>query len=405
MRGRRVAEALCTNADYSVMARGSIYTNVGDAYVRSGRRPFALSVSDRLHHCYLVGQTGVGKTTLLGTLMKQDVARGIGSCLLDPHGDLAVELAGELGEQAMYWDLADPESPYGYNPLTAVSPQYRPLVASGIIETLKQQWADAWGVRMEHLLRYTLLALLELPKATLADILPLYFDKERRAALLPELRDEQVRQFWQVEYTALRYHATNDGVAPIANKLGAFLAHPLLRRALCAPAEPLRFRRIMDGGKCLLVNLSTGRLGADATNVLGGLLLSGIAHAGLSRAALPMDRRRPFLVYVDEFPAFTSLALASMLPQLRKYGVGLTLAHQYLEQLERPHMAAILGNVGNLFIFRVGAEDAPLLATQLGRVSPQDLVGLQNHECFAKVMIDGTQSKPFTVFTRMVGTG
>lgn len=381
------------------MREDNRHIRIGDAYHRAGRRPFAMSLPDRLLHLYLVGQTGAGKSTLLASLARQDARNGVGFCLLDPHGDLAAALAAELGDDVLYWDVADPECRIGYNPLTHVSEAYRPLVASSLISTLKKQWADAWGARMEHLLRYAVLALLDQPDADLRDILPLFFDTSKRERLAEYIVDEQVRQFWTVEFKALRYKGATDGVAPIANKLGAFLAHPLVRRAVCEPTEPLRFLKIMDEGQRLVVNLSAGRLGADTANVLGGLILSGIAHAGYSRADQPLEARRPFILYADEFHAFTSAAVADMLPQLRKYGVGLTLAHQYLEQLERPLLAAILGNVGSLLVFRVGASDAPLLAHQLGEVEPRDLIGLANHECFAKVMTDGRQSKAFTAFT------
>lgn len=372
---------------------------IGDAYHRSGRKPFSMDLTDRLLHTYIVGQTGAGKSTLMGNLARQDAKNGVGFCLLDPHGDLAAELAAELGDEAIYWDVADPACGLGYNPLTHVSEGYRPLVASSIIETLKKQWADAWGARMEHLLRYAVLALLDQPEADLRDILPLFFDTGKRERLAEYIVDEQVRNFWTVEFKALKYKGATDGVAPIANKLGAFLAHPLVRRAVCEPAGPIRFRKVMDEGQRLIVNLSTGRLGADTANVLGGLILSGVAHAGYSRATQPQAARRPFILYADEFHAFTSAAIADMLPQLRKYGVGLTLAHQYLEQLDRSLLSAILGNVGSLLIFRVGASDAPMLAHQLGDVAPADLIGLANHECFAKVMSEGRQSKAFTAFT------
>lgn len=359
-----------------------------------------MGLRDRLMHLYIVGQTGAGKSSLIADLARQDAEAGTGFCLLDPHGDLASELTGTIEAPHLYWDVADPACPFGYNPLTHVAVEHRPLVASSLIDTLKKQWIDAWGARMEHLLRYALLALLDQPNADLRDILPLFIDSNARERMIINITDAQVRDFWTVEFKALRYKGSTDGVAPIANKLGAFLSHPLVRRAVCEPETPLRFRRIMDQGQCLIVNLATGRLGADTANVLGGLILSGFAHAGYSRATLAFEDRRPFIVYADEFHAFSSSALAGMLPQLRKYGVGLVLAHQYLDQLDRSLLAAILGNAGSIMVFRVGATDAPMLANQLGNVHPRDLIGLANFECFARVMIDGNQSKPFSAFTR-----
>ncbi|MCA8926529.1 MAG: type IV secretory system conjugative DNA transfer family protein [Alphaproteobacteria bacterium] len=221
--------------------------------------------------------------------------------------------------------------------------------------------------------------------------------------VVQELSDEQVRGFWEQEYTALRYKNATDAVAPIANKLGAFLAHPLVRQAVCEPTEPIRFRRIMDEGQALIVNLAAGRLGADTANVLGGLILSGIANAALSRA--DSTTRRPFFVYVDEFHSFSSGSLMAMLPQLRKYGIGITLAHQYLEQVERPLLAAVLGNVGSLMVFRVGAADAPFLANQMAIDNPRNLTGLANYECYARVMVDGVRTDAFTAFVHAPGGG
>ncbi|MEQ9180460.1 MAG: DUF87 domain-containing protein [Nitratireductor sp.] len=375
------------------------FIHIGDAYRRPSYVAFRMPTADRLLHFYILGQTGTGKSTLLRNLARQDAENGVGVCVLDPHGDLAEELRSDIGPRAIYWDIADPDCGLGYNPLTRVAASYRPLVASALIDTFKKQWIDAWGPRMEHLLRYALLALLDQPRADLRDVLPLFVDKNCRAAAVANLESEQVRQFWQVEWKALRYDRALDGVSPIANKLGAFLAHPLVRRAVSEPRQPLRFRRIMDEGQVLIVNLSTGRLGADTANVMGGLILSGIAHAALSRADQPPAMRRPFFAYIDEAPSFTTSALTSMLPQLRKYKVGLTLAHQYLTQFEPALQAAVLGNVGNIIVFRVGAQDARFLGEQLGGIEPRDLLGLANYECFARIIVAGAQTKAFSMKT------
>ena len=380
----------------------SLETIIGDAYYRSGCRPFSLAVADRLQHVYVVGQTGVGKSTLLAQLAEQDLKAGRSVFLLDPHGDLVGTLA-RLFPACVYWNVADPACPYGYNPLAHVIESHRPLVASGLIETLKQQWADAWGPRMEHLLRYALLALLSVPDTDLRDVLPLFIDKDYRRRVVGRITDPQVRWFWETEFKALRYDRTLDGLSPIANKLGAFLAHPLVRQTICTPKEPLRFRRMMDQGQGLLVNLATGRLGADAANVLGGLVLSSIAHAGYSRADTPSDERTACFVYVDEFASFSTLSLATMLPQLRKYGVGLTLCHQYLEQLDRNIAAAVFGNAGNILVFRVGAPDMTLLAAQLGIEEPERLLGLRNYECLARVMVNGERTPAFSTILTSVG--
>lgn len=338
-------------------------------------------------------------------MIRQDIEHGQGFCLIDPHGDLAEMVAhvehSESHAEWIVWNVADAESPYGYNPLTPVSAGYRPLVASGLIETLKKQWADAWGARMEHLLRYALLALLEHRGASLADIMPMFIDKTYRSIVVASVTDPLVKAFWTHEYKAMRYQTTIDGVAPIANKLGGFLAHPVIRKAVCEPETPLRFRTIMDEGHILIVNLAKGRLGADVTNVLGGMIVSNIAHAAYSRQVIPEEERKPFYLYIDEFHSFTTSAFADMLSELRKYRLGLVLAHQYTTQLDANILEAILGNVGTLIAFRVGATDAAILTKQFGEDVPRarDLVNLANHETFIKLMIDGQQSKPFSAMT------
>lgn len=375
--------------------------SIGMTNARRPHRKFGIRQADRLLHCFIIGQTGTGKSSLLHNLLQQDIQNSIGCCLIDPHGDLAQELATDLSQDHIYWDIADPDCPYGYNPLTYVTPEYRPLIASGFIDVLRKQWASAWGARMEHLLRFAILALLERPGSTMQDIMPLFLDKDFRKEVVRDIQDEQVGDFWVNEYPAMNYKNAADGVAPIANKLGAFLAHPLVRRALCAPEKPLRMRTIIDEGTILIVNLSKGRLGADAANIVGGLIVSSLGNAAYSRQNLPPTQRRPYFLYVDEFHSFSTAAFANMLSEMRKYALGLIGAVQFTAQNEREVLEAILGNVGTLISFRVGATDAAILARQFGDTvpDPRDLVGLANHEVYIKMMIDGVQSKPFSART------
>lgn len=374
-------------------------TLIGAAFRRSRRFPVGIAQADRLLHLYVIGQTGTGKSTLLGNLVRQDSRAGQGLCLIDPHGDLAGSLAPLLGNDAIYWDVSDQASPLGYNPLTRTSEALRPLIASGLIDALKKQWAEAWGVRMEHLLRYAMLALLEQPRADLRDIMRLFIDRTFRRDVIAKVSDPQVRAFWTAEFPAMNYTTAIDGVAPIANKLGAFLAHPVIRRAVCEPTTPIRFRRIMDDGQVLVINLAKGRIGPDMANVLGGLLTASIMNAALSRHDFPEAERRPFMLYVDEFHSFTTLSFASLLSEVRKYGLGVTLAHQYIEQADPAVHEAIFGNVGSLIAFRVGALDAPLVARQLGTVTETDLIALPNHRAYAKIMVDGEPTRAFSIRT------
>lgn len=375
------------------------FTPIGIARRRYGDLRFGIALPDRLLHMYVIGQTGTGKSTLLANMALHDAAAGHGFCLIDPHGDLASDLSAALQAPHIYWNVADPSSPFGYNPLTSVSAALRPLVASGLIETLKKQWSDAWGARMEHLLRYAVLALLEQPRTDLRDIVPLFHDKELRRRVTANVTDPQVLEFWQKEFPAMNYKSAIDGVAPIANKIGAFLAHPVVRKAVCEPKEPLRFRRIMDDRQRLIVNLAKGKLGADTANVLGGLLVSSITNAAFSRHDLAEADRKPFFLYVDEFPAFSTAAFAGMISELRKYGLGLILAHQHLQQAEKNVVEAIVGNVGTIMAFRIGALDASLFVRQFEEVTVRDLVSQPNHHAYTQLMVQGLKSKTFSATT------
>lgn len=376
-------------------------TILGNTRGRPPNRPFGIMQTDRMFHQYIIGQTGTGKSTLMLNMMKQDIAHGQGFCLIDPHGDLAEAVRAVVDCEIVYWNVADPDCPYGYNPLTYVTSEYRPLVASGLIDTLKKQWSDAWGARMEHLLRYSLLALLERPNSNLQDIMPMFLDKAFRRSVIDQITDPQVKQFWTVEFPNMNYKTAADGVAPIANKLGAFLAHPNVRKALCTPEKPLRFRQIIDEGKVLIVNLAKGKLGADVANVLGGMVVSTLALGAHSRQNIPEKERGLYFLYIDEFHSFTTSAFADMLSELRKYRLGLVLTHQHTSQIDHDTLEAILGNVGTLMSFRVGATDAVVLAKQFGAdvPEPRDLVNLGNFETFNKLMIEGKQGQPFSART------
>lgn len=371
-------------------------TTLGHTISRRGNKLFGTYQSDRLFHAFILGQTGTGKSTLMLNMMKQDVEQGNGFCLLDPHGDLAETIQPYLGNSTIYWDVADPDCSYGYNPLSCVAEQYRPLVASGIIDTLKNQWSDAWGVRMEHLLRFAILALISRRGSSFADIIPMFTDKAFRRTVLQSVTNQSVLDFWGKEYPKMNYKNAFDGVAPIANKLGAFLSHPIVKKALCEPEQSIRFRQIVDVGTPIIVNLSKGRLGADISNVLGGLILSMITNAAYTRENLPQHHRRPFIIYADEFHSFTTEITASMLSELRKFKVGLVLAGQHCSQVSKAVLDSIFGNVGTMIIFRIGVQDAPLMSRVLGGIDPASLTNIPNYHNFTRLMVNGVQTKAFS---------
>lgn len=370
----------------------------------SDNRIFGIKDEDRLLHVYVIGKTGTGKSTLLENMALQDLERGHGFALIDPHGDLVGRIAARIPatgrRDVIYLDATDPSQPYGYNPLRHVREDRIALAASGMMDVFKKMWPDAWGVRMEHILRNVLMALLEQPDATLHDVLRIFSDKEFRIRVARSLRNEPVRRFLLKEFDQFSFGYRADGTAPIQNKVGAFLADPLLDRILTAPEKDVRIRRIMDEGKVFLVNLAKGRIGEDSSALLGGLLVTAIGLAAHSRADMAAAQRRDFFVYIDEFQSFTTLAMAGMLSELRKYRVGFTIAHQYIHQLEPDIRHAVFGNVGSVISFRVGAEDAPYLAREFHeRFALADLLQLPNYRIYLKLMIDGMPSAPFSAAT------
>lgn len=373
---------------------------------RNSHVPFGIKQADRLSHMYVIGKTGVGKSTLLETLAWQDFEAGRGFALVDPHGDLVEYLAGRTRaldpERVVYLNASDPWQPFGYNPLRRVRDDKIPLAVSGTLETLKKIWPDAWGVRMEHVLRNSLYALLERDGSTLPDILALFTDDDFRREVVKGIRNPVVKQFWEGEFENYHARLRAEACAPIQNKLGALLSDPTLRRILVDPQIDLHFRKLMDQGSVLLVNASKGRLGEESSLILGSLIVSTLGLAAFSRADSGPEGRRPYFVYLDEFHNFTTLMLANMMSELRKYGVGLVLAHQYMHQLEPDIRHAVLGNAGTIISFRVGPEDATILADEFQPTfDVVDLLNLPNRSIYLKLMIDGTPSLPFSAETHL----
>jgi type IV secretory pathway TraG/TraD family ATPase VirD4 len=356
---------------------------------RHHRQRFGIKRNDRLSHIYVIGKTGAGKSTLLETMMLQDITRGEGFTVLDPHGDLVERIVQAIPphrrKDIIYFDVSDPDQPYGYNPLKRVAPDKRSLAASGILEVFHKTWGErAWGQRMEHILRNALLLLLDQPEATLADLLRLFRDEAFRKKAAMNCDNRQVRDFWLMEFPKYSRFAA-EAVAPIQSKVSAFLSDPTLSRVLTTPRQPIHIRKLMDEGKVLLVNLAKGKLGEDSSALLGGLLVTTIGLAAFSRADIPEKDRRAHWLYVDEFQSFTTLSLANMLSELRKYKVGMTLAHQYLHQLDPDIRHAVLGNAATLITFRLGAPDAAYIAREFDPLfTGTDVLTLPNYHIYLK---------------------
>lgn len=365
---------------------------------RARLRPFGITRTALQSHLYVLGRTGTGKSTLLRLLAAQDALSGGGLALFDPHGDLAESLARLVpGERLVC--LHGARADWGFNPLRASNGVDRGLLAAGLVDVFKKAWTDSWGPRLEHLLRNVVLTLLEAPRSTLGHVPRLLADRAWRRQWVSRLTDPVVQDFWRSEYD--RYSPGFRAVvtAPLQNKLGALLTDHRLR-AILTSETTFDLGAVMDEGRVLLVNLSKGQMGEGPSSLLGSLLVSHVALQGLSRASIPEDERRHFTVFADEFQTFSTGMLATMLSELRKYRVGLVLANQYLAQLDADVRDAVLGNVGTLVAFRLGAQDASFMEREFAPVfSATDLLSLPNHHVYLKLLIGGQVSRPFSAQT------
>lgn len=366
---------------------------------RSERRVFGIRQADRRSHMYAIGKTGTGKSTLLKTMILQDVRANRGVAVFDPHSDLVEDVLRRIPEdrKLSLVHLDTPNGNWTFNLLAGVAPGQESLAVAELVEVFKKIWVDDWGPRLEHLLRNVLFALLEVEGATLADAMRLLSTREYRESVARSLRNQDVRQFWLKEFAGYSPAFRAVIVAPLQNKLSAFLTDPRLNKIITAKRSSFDLADVMDRGQILLVNLSRGRIGEGPAQLLGALLAARIGLAGLARADRPESERLDFEVYLDEFQMFATLSLATMLAELRKYRVALILAHQYLGQLDSQVREAVLGNAGTLICFRVSAEDAESLARELEPVFDRvDLIGLPNHHIYLRLMIDGQASRPFS---------
>lgn len=367
---------------------------------RSDRRHFGIRQKDRLMHTYMIGKTGTGKSTCIETMILQDIQSGRGCALLDPHGDLVEKIEKsippERKKDLIYFNIPDRKLNLKYNPFRKVSYEKRSLVASGILEVFSKLWDKAWGVKLEHILRHAILTLLDQPRATVADIPEILLNKTFRIEALRYIKSDLVRKFWKREFP--EYHKYD--LLPVMNKIGGMLVHPVIRRVLIENTEEVSLRKAMDEKKIVLVNLSKGHLGSDVAHILGALFVTSIASAAFSRVDTPEDDRVPFMVYMDEFHNFTTLSLVNMFSELRKFKVGMILAHQYMHQLDEKIKRAVLGNIGTVISFRIGTEDARHMSKEMyPEFDVEDFINLANYKIYLKLMIDGTPSRPFSGIT------
>lgn len=363
---------------------------------------FGLLRRDRSRHVYIIGQTGAGKSGLLELFALSDIFYNQGYCVIDPHGDFAVNNLRFIPESrikdVVYFNPADTAHPVAFNPLELSDPARKPNISSEVIGVLKRMFGDSWGPRLEHILRFTLLALLDRPDPTLLDISRMLTDKEFRKETLDYCQDVTVLQFWKQEFGQWNEKQVNESIAPVLNKVGAFTANPIIRNIVGQPKSSFDIREIMDKGKILVVNLSKGLIGEDNAGILGAFLVTKVQLAAMSRSDIPdIKDRRPFYLYVDEFQNFATDSFAVILSEARKYGLNLTIANQYIAQMTDSVRDAVFGNVGTTISFRVSADDAPLLVKQFEPTFDEsDLIQMNNRHFIISMIIDGEKVPAFS---------
>ena len=365
---------------------------------------FGINRTDRDRHVYILGQTGTGKSGALELLTLSDIYYDKGFAVIDPHGDYAQHVLNFIPERrvddVVYFNPADTEFPVGFNPLEINDPSLKGHISSELVGVMKRMFGDSWGPRLEYILRYTILALLDYPNSTMLDITKMLTDKKFRADVISHVDDPVVKNFWVTEFASWNDKFASEAVAPVLNKVGAFTANPMIRNIIGQPKSTFNLRQIMDEGKIMIVNLSRGMVGEDNAAILGAMLVIKIQLTAMSRADIDEKDRRPFYLYVDEFQNFATDSFATILSEARKYALNLTVANQYISQMEQPVRDAVFGNVGTIMSFRVSPDDAPFLQKYF---EPQfesgDLIQQNSRFFVTTMMINGEKAPAFSAKT------
>jgi len=371
---------------------------------RNQLRRFGIKTDDRRRHMYIVGKTGMGKSTMMENMVLDDIYTGHGIGLVDPHGDFAEKIIDFIPAKrindVVYVNPSDLDFPIGFNILEVHNDEQKHLVVAGLMGIFKKIWPDVWSARMEYILNNTLLALIEYPGSTLLGINRLLADKKYRRKVVAKVTDPVIKTFWNVEFASYTEKYAQEAVAPIQNKIGQFLSANVIRNMVAQVKSTIDIRKLMDEGKIIIMNLSKGRIGEDNSRLLGGMLITKIQLAAMERVDTPEAQRRDFFLYVDEFQNFATPSFANILSEARKYRLSLIMAHQYIAQLDEIVANAVFGNVGTIISFRVGGADSEVLAKEFSPVfMEEDLVNIPKFHIFLKLMIDGVSSQPFSAMT------
>jgi len=365
---------------------------------------FGIKSEDRYRHIWTVGKTGTGKSTMIANMAIDDLKKGRGLGVIDPHGDLCDDILDYIPSsrinETIYFNPADTDFPISLNPLEVTNREEAELVVSGLMAIFTKVWANVWSARMEYILRNSFMTLSEVSDATLADVLKLLSNQSYRNKVVSKISDTALAHFWKEEFDKMPEKLQKEAIAPIQNKVGQFVTSPLIRRIIGKPKSTIQIDEIMDGKKVFLANLSQGRLGEDNSALLGAMLITKFQIAAMRRVDTPKDARIPYYLYVDEFQNFATSSFVKILSEARKYKLSLILANQYMAQIPEDVQKAILGNAGSLITFGIGAEDAQIVNKEYSEVfSENDLVNLHNFQIAIKLMVDGHTTRPFLANT------
>ncbi|MBI4159898.1 type IV secretion system DNA-binding domain-containing protein [Candidatus Wolfebacteria bacterium] len=368
---------------------------------------FGIQREDRRRHIYVVGKTGVGKSKLLELLARQDIAYGYGLCLIDPHGEFIDDILGfiprERIKDVVLIDPSDINFPISFNPLANVRPELKHQLAQGLIEVMEKQFGANWTPRLEHVFRFTVLALLDYPNATLRGMISMLTDRPYRQRVIEYIEDDMVKRFWAIEFDDWSEKFDTDAIIPLVNKLGQFLSNPLLRHIFAQKENTIDLEAIMASQKILLINLSKGKLGEENSSFFGSMFVTKLQQAGMARAAMPPAERKDFYIYADEFHNLVTATFVNLFTESRKYGLAMTVANQYLAQLLPAVQATVLGNVGTLVVFRVSGDDAEKLEPEMTPTfEAKDMINLGMQQFYIKMAISGESFDPFSAETLKV---
>lgn len=365
---------------------------------------FGIKTPDRRKHMYIIGKTGAGKSTLIANMAIDDIRKDRGVGIIDPHGDLSEIILDFIPKRRMndvvYLEPFDVERPFALNVLEVKNKQQKELVSSGIVSIFNKLYKDSWGPRLEYILRNVILTLLEVENTTLVDVLSLLSHNDYRKKVVEKLHDPVLKNFWEKEFAKMPDRLKAEAVSPIQNKVGQFVTSRMIRNILGKQKSTINLEEIMNEGKILILNLSQGKLGEDNASLLGAMIITQIQLAAMNRSFMQEHERRDFFLYVDEFQNFATSSFIKILSEARKYRLSLTLANQYIDQLDEDVSRAIFGNVGTLMSFVTGARDAYILSKEFGEIYTEaDLVSLGKFETVIKLSIDNMTSMPFPATT------